>query len=120
MGTNEDYIQINGAMTLLITGGAGFIGSNFISYIMGAHPDYRVVCVDKLTYAGNMDNLDTVADKENFQFYKVDICDRENIFKIFEAEKPDIVVNFAAESHVDRSIEIPKFSWIQISRGQRC
>lgn len=108
MGTNEDHIQINGVMTLLITGGAGFIGSNFISYIMGAHPDYRVVCVDKLTYAGSMDNLDRVSDRENFQFYKVDICDREDIFKVFEVEKPHIVVNFAAESHVDRSIENPE------------
>ena len=104
MADRDDY-KIE---TILITGGAGFIGSNFISYIMGVHPDYRVVCVDKLTYAGSMDNLDEVADRENFQFYKVDICDRKNIFKIFESEKPDIVVNFAAESHVDRSIENPE------------
>lgn len=104
MADRDDY-KIE---TILITGGAGFIGSNFISYIMGVHPDYRVVCVDKLTYAGSMDNLNAVADRENFQFYKVDICDRENIFKIFESEKPDIVVNFAAESHVDRSIENPE------------
>lgn len=104
MADRDDY-KIE---TLLITGGAGFIGSNFISYIMGVHPDYRVVCVDKLTYAGSMDNLDRVSDRKNFQFYKVDICDRENIFKIFESEKPDIVVNFAAESHVDRSIENPE------------
>lgn len=104
MADRDDY-KIE---TILITGGAGFIGSNFISYIMGVHPDYRVVCVDKLTYAGSMDNLDRVSDRENFQFYKVDICDRENIFKIFESEKPDIVVNFAAESHVDRSIENPE------------
>ena len=94
MADRDDY-KIE---TILITGGAGFIGSNFISYIMGVHPDYRVVCVDKLTYAGSMDNLNAVADRENFQFYKADICDRENIFKIFESEKPDIVVNFAAES----------------------
>lgn len=104
MADRDDY-KIG---TLLITGGAGFIGSNFISYIMGVHPDYRVVCVDKLTYAGSMDNLDRVSDRENFQFYKVDICDRENIFKVFEVEKPHIVVNFAAESHVDRSIENPE------------
>lgn len=104
MADRDDY-KIG---TLLITGGAGFIGSNFISYIMGAHPDYRVVCVDKLTYAGSMDNLAPVSDRENFQFYKVDICDRENIFKVFEVEKPHIVVNFAAESHVDRSIENPE------------
>lgn len=104
MADRDDY-KIG---TLLITGGAGFIGSNFISYIMGVHPDYRVVCVDKLTYAGSMDNLAQVSDRENFQFYKVDICDRENIFKVFESEKPHIVVNFAAESHVDRSIENPE------------
>lgn len=104
MADRDDY-KIE---TILITGGAGFIGSNFISYIMGVHPDYRVVCVDKLTYAGSMDNLNAVADRENFQFYKVDICDRENIFKIFESKKPDIVLNFAAESHVDRSIENPE------------
>ncbi len=104
MADRDDY-KIG---TLLITGGAGFIGSNFISYIMGAHPDYRVVCVDKLTYAGSMDNLNRVSDRENFQFYKVDICDREDIFKVFEVEKPHIVVNFAAESHVDRSIENPE------------
>lgn len=104
MADRDDY-KIE---TILITGGAGFIGSNFISYIMGVHPDYRVVCVDKLTYAGSMDNLNAVADRENFRFYKADICDRENIFKIFESEKPDIVVNFAAESHVDRSIENPE------------
>ncbi len=94
-------------MTILVTGGAGFIGSNFIFHILKAHPDYRVVCVDKLTYAGNLSTLASVMDKPNFRFSKTDICDREAIFALFGEEKPDIVVNFAAESHVDRSIDDP-------------
>ena len=93
--------------TIVVTGGAGFIGSNFIFYMLKAHPDYRIVCVDKLTYAGNLSTLAPVMDNENFRFCKADICDRDAIFKLFEEEKPDIVVNFAAESHVDRSIEDP-------------
>ncbi len=94
-------------MTYLITGGAGFIGSNFIFYMIGKHPWDRIVCVDKLTYAGNMETLAPVMDKACFKFYKADICDRNAIELIFEEERPDIVVNFAAESHVDRSIEDP-------------
>ena len=94
-------------MTIIVTGGAGFIGSNFIFYMMKAHPEYRIVCLDKLTYAGNLSTLAPVLDKPNFRFVKDDICDREKVFQLFEEEKPDIVVNFAAESHVDRSIENP-------------
>ena len=94
-------------MTLLVTGGAGFIGSNFIFYMMKEHPQYRIVCLDKLTYAGNLATLAPILDKENFRFVRVDICDREAVFRLFEEECPDIVVNFAAESHVDRSIENP-------------
>ena len=94
-------------MTIIVTGGAGFIGSNFIFYMMEAHPDYRIVCLDKLTYAGNLSTLKSVMDKPSFRFVKLDICDREGVYKLFEEEKPDIVVNFAAESHVDRSIEDP-------------
>ena len=94
-------------MTIIITGGAGFIGGNFIHYYLAEHPDDRVVCVDKLTYAGNLSTLAPVMEKENFKFYRVDICDREKIYGIFEDEKPDVVINFAAESHVDRSIEDP-------------
>ena len=94
-------------MTYLITGGAGFIGSNFIFYMLEKHPEDKVVCVDKLTYAGNLSTLEPVMGNPNFKFYKEDICDREAIYKIFEIEHPDIVVNFAAESHVDRSIENP-------------
>ena len=94
-------------MTILVTGGAGFIGSNFIFYEMEQHPEDRIVCVDKLTYAGNLSTLRDVLDRPNFRFVKLDICDREGVFRLFEEERPDIVVNFAAESHVDRSIEDP-------------
>jgi dTDP-glucose 4,6-dehydratase len=93
---------------ILVTGGAGFIGSNFIHYMMEKHPDYRIICLDKLTYAGNLRNLESVLNIENFRFIKGDICDRELVYKVFEEEKPDVVVNFAAESHVDRSIEDPE------------
>ena len=95
-------------MTILITGGAGFIGSNFIFYMMRKYPDYRIVCLDKLTYAGNLSTLAPVMDKPNFRFVKMDICDREGVYGLFEEEHPDVVVNFAAESHVDRSIMNPK------------
>ena len=94
-------------MTIVVTGGAGFIGSNFIFYMREADPQARIVCVDKLTYAGNLSTLAPVMDNPNFRFVKADICDREAVYKLFEEEKPDIVVNFAAESHVDRSIENP-------------
>ena len=94
-------------MTIIVTGGAGFIGSNFIFYMLGAHPEDRIVCLDKLTYAGNLSTLQPVMDNPNFRFVKADICDREAVFALFEEEKPDIIVNFAAESHVDRSIEDP-------------
>ena len=94
-------------MTIIVTGGAGFIGSNFIFHILSAHPDYRIICLDKLTYAGNLSTLKDIMDKPNFRFVKLDICDREGVYQLFEEEKPDIVVNFAAESHVDRSIEDP-------------
>ena len=94
-------------MTIVVTGGAGFIGSNFIFYRKKQHPDDRVVCIDKLTYAGNLSTLKSVMDDKNFRFCKADICDRDAVYRIFEEEKPDAVVNFAAESHVDRSIEDP-------------
>ena len=95
-------------MTIIVTGGAGFIGSNFIFYELDRHPEDRIVCIDKLTYAGNLSTLAPVMDRANFRFVKMDICDREGVYKLFEEEKPDIVVNFAAESHVDRSIENPE------------
>ena len=94
-------------MTILVTGGAGFIGSNFIFYMMKNHTNERIVCLDKLTYAGNLSTLKKIMDYPNFRFVKVDVCDREAVFSLFEEEKPDVVVNFAAESHVDRSIEDP-------------
>lgn len=94
-------------MTIIVTGGAGFIGSNFVFHMLQAHPDYRIVCLDKLTYAGNLSTLEPVLQQDNFRFFKADICDRQAVDKLFQEEKPDIVVNFAAESHVDRSIENP-------------
>ncbi len=95
-------------MTIIVTGGAGFIGSNFIFYMLNKYPDYRIICLDKLTYAGNLTTLKSVMDNSHFHFVKLDICDREGVYKLFEEEHPDMVVNFAAESHVDRSIENPQ------------
>ena len=95
-------------MTIIVTGGAGFIGSNFIFHMLRKYPDYRIVCLDKLTYAGNLSTLAPVMDNPNFRFVKLDICDREGVYRLFEEEHPDMVVNFAAESHVDRSIENPE------------
>ena len=76
--------------------------------MLNKYPDYRIVCLDKLTYAGNLSTLAPVMDNPNFRFSKTDICDRDAVYKLFEEEHPDIVVNFAAESHVDRSIENPE------------
>ena len=87
-------------MTIIVTGGAGFIGSNFIFYMLDSYPEDRIVCMDKLTYAGNLSTLASAMDNPHFRFCKIDICDRE--------AHPDMVVNFAAESHVDRSIENPE------------
>lgn len=94
-------------MTVLVTGGAGFIGANFIFYWLKNHPGDRVVCVDKLTYAGNLSTLSAVLERPDFRFIRADICDREALDRLFEEKHPDVVVNFAAESHVDRSIEDP-------------
>lgn len=95
-------------MTIIVTGGAGFIGSNFVFYMLDKHPEDRIICIDKLTYAGNLSTLASVMEKSNFRFVKTDICDRKAIYALFEEENPDVVVNFAAESHVDRSIENPE------------
>ena len=95
-------------MKVLVTGGAGFIGSNFVQMILKNRPNYKVVNVDVLTYAGNLDNLKSIENNDNYKFVKADISDREAMDKLFEAEKFDWVINFAAESHVDRSIENPE------------
>lgn len=94
-------------MNILVTGGAGFIGSNFIFHMMKKYPDYRIVCIDSLTYAGNLATLKPLLKRKNFRFVKASITDKAAVDKLFQEEKPDIAVNFAAESHVDRSIENP-------------
>ena len=94
-------------MKMLVTGGAGFIGANFVFYILKEHPDYKVVCLDALTYAGNLETLEPAMNNPNFRFVKGDVADRDTVFQLFKEEQFDTVVNFAAESHVDRSIEDP-------------
>lgn len=94
--------------TILVTGGAGFIGSNFIYLILEERPDWRVVCIDSMTYAANKNTLKDAMENPKFVFYQEDIKNKDGIFKIFEKERPDMVVNFAAESHVDRSITHPE------------
>ena len=93
---------------ILVTGGAGFIGSNFIYYELEKHPDRRIVCLDALTYAGNLETLERALKSKNFRFVKGDITDRKAVEALFEEESFDAVVNFAAESHVDRSIDEPE------------
>lgn len=95
-------------MTLLVTGGAGFIGSNFIFYWLKHRPEDQVVCLDKLTYAGNLATLVLVMDHPSFRFVRGDICDRAAVKRLFEEEQPQAVINFAAESHVDRSTQAPE------------
>ena len=94
-------------MKILVTGGAGFIGANFVYFMLDKYNSYDILCVDALTYAGNLETLENALKNVRFKFIKADIADREAMYKIFEQENPDIVVNFAAESHVDRSIENP-------------
>ena len=95
-------------MKLLVTGGAGFIGSNFIRYILKNHPDYEIICVDALTYAGNTDNLFEIIEENKIKFIKENICNKDGITQILRDNLPDIIINFAAQTHVDRSIDNPE------------
>lgn len=95
-------------MKIIVTGGAGFIGGNFVQYMVNTYPDDMIINLDVLTYAGNLETLKSVENAPNYKFIRGDIADREFIFKLFASEKPDVVVNFAAESHVDRSISDPE------------
>ena len=94
-------------MKILVTGGAGFIGCNFVQYEVNKYPEDEILNLDLLTYAGNLESLKSVEGKKNYRFVRGDIADRDFVFRLFEEEKPDVVVNFAAESHVDRSISDP-------------
>ena len=94
-------------MTIIVTGGAGFIGGNFVHYQLKHHPEDQIICLDALTYAGNMETLKDAVSNPNFSFVQGSIADRDAVYALFEREMPDVVVNFAAESHVDRSIEDP-------------
>ena len=85
-------------MKIIVTGGAGFIGGNFVHYMLNKYPEYEILCVDCLTYAGNMETLAPVMENEKFHFFKIDITNRDAIYELFEKESPDVVVNFAAES----------------------
>ena len=95
-------------MKIIVTGGAGFIGSNFVIHMVKKYPEHEIVNLDLLTYAGNLENLTEVEKAPNYKFIRGDIADRKFVFDLFEQEKPDIIVNFAAESHVDRSITDPE------------
>ncbi|RKY30949.1 MAG: dTDP-glucose 4,6-dehydratase [Candidatus Omnitrophota bacterium] len=113
-------------MNIVVTGGAGFIGSNFIKYILKKYPDYKILNIDKLTYAGNLDNLKEVENNKNYKFVKMDICERE-IEDLITGY--DVIINFAAETHVDRAIENPEiflktdifgtFNLLEISRKKK-
>lgn len=94
-------------MKFIVTGGCGFIGSNYLHYVVNKCPEDEFICIDSLTYAGNYHNLEPIIDKPNFRFVKLDITDRDGVDALFTAEKPDCVINFAAESHVDNSIKNP-------------
>ena len=93
--------------SLLITGGAGFIGSHVVRLFVNKYPQYKIINLDKLTYAGNLENLRDIEGKSNYKFVKMDICDFESVLKLLQEEKVDGIVHLAAESHVDRSIKDP-------------
>lgn len=94
-------------MKILVTGGAGFIGGNFVHHMVKKYPEDQIINLDLLTYAGNLETLKPVEDKPNYKFVRGDIADRDFVMDLFDKERPDYVVNFAAESHVDRSITDP-------------
>ncbi|MBQ1205155.1 MAG: GDP-mannose 4,6-dehydratase, partial [Alistipes sp.] len=98
---------MNFKRNILITGGAGFIGSHVVRLMVCKYPDYRIINLDKLTYAGNLANLKDVEDKPNYQFVKMDICDFEQIYALMQEYQVDGIIHLAAESHVDRSIKDP-------------
>lgn len=106
MWINHPHTSKN--MKIIVTGGAGFIGGNFCHLMVKEHPGDCIICLDNLTYAGNLETLEPIMDHENFKFVKADIADRDAVYALFEEEKPDVIVNFAAESHVDRSITDPE------------
>ena len=93
--------------TIVITGGAGFIGSHVVRLFVNKYPEYRIINLDKLTYAGNLANLKDIEDKPNYKFVKMDICDFDAFYKLMQDEKVDGIIHLAAESHVDRSIKDP-------------
>lgn len=95
-------------MNIIVTGGAGFIGANFVKYMLKKYPEYKIICLDALTYAGNMETLSDILNNPQFEFVKGNIASQKDVFTLFERIKPDIIVNFAAESHVDRSIDNPR------------
>ena len=95
-------------MKIIVTGGAGFIGGNYIHIMLKKHPEDEIICLDALTYAGNLETLEPVMQNPKFKFVKGDIADREFVYDLMEKERPDVIVNFAAESHVDRSIVNPE------------
>ncbi|MEG0970385.1 MAG: GDP-mannose 4,6-dehydratase, partial [Acidaminococcaceae bacterium] len=95
-------------MKIIVTGGAGFIGGNYIHLMLAQHQEDEIICVDALTYAGNLETLAPVMSAANFKFVKADIADRQAIYQLFATEKPEVVINFAAESHVDRSLLNPE------------
>lgn len=95
-------------MKIIVTGGAGFIGGNFVYHMLNNHLEDKIICLDALTYAGNMETLEEALKNPHFKFIKGDIADRNAVYELFETEKPDVVINFAAESHVDRSITNPE------------
>ena len=98
---------MNYKKSIVITGGAGFIGNHVVRLFVNKYPEYKIICLDKLTYAGNLENLKDLEDKPNYKFVRMDICDFEGFLKLLQDEHVDGIIHLAAESHVDRSIKDP-------------